>query len=82
MQYPAGKGPDMEDRPHTAEDAETTPEGSPIQDIAVILSQLPRSGSEDDIARLMDVYEAGERRYRASIQASAPTVRASASTSL
>jgi hypothetical protein len=73
----------MEKRPFdsAAGDEVATEPGAP-QDTATILSRLPRSGGEDDIMRLMEVYEAGERRYRASMQASAPTVRSFASTSL
>ena len=51
------------------------------QDVATILRGLPRGGAEDDVTRLMDIYEATERSYRASVQASLPTVRSSASTS-
>lgn len=49
-------------------------------DLATILSRLPGSGSEDDVARLMEIYEAGERQYRAAQRAGAPTVGSSAST--
>ncbi len=72
----------MEEARDRVEGTVPVSEEAPTQDVAQILSQLPRSGSEDDIARLMDVYEAGERHYRASVQANSPTVRASASTSL
>jgi hypothetical protein len=72
----------MEERPHTAEDSKTAPEPAPSQDMADILERLSRSGAGDDVSRLMDVYEAGERQYRASVQSRAQTVRSSASTSL
>jgi hypothetical protein len=78
----SGKGCIMEEQPHTAAGDEATTEPASTQDTSTILSKLPRSGTEDDIARLMEIYEAGERRYRASVQANAPTVRSSASTSL
>ena len=72
----------MEEHLHSAASDEAVTEEVRIQDTATILSQLPRNGSEDDISRLMEIYEAGERRYRASVQANTPTVRSSASTGL
>ncbi len=72
----------MDERPHTLEGAESASEGMPTEDITGILTQLQRGGSDDGIAYIMDVYEAGERRYRASVQASTPTVRSAASTRL
>jgi hypothetical protein len=55
-------------------------EQTPSQDVATILSQLSDSGLEDDVTRLMDIYEATERAYRAGVQASAPRVGSFAST--
>ena len=55
-------------------------EQTPSQDVATILSQLPDSGLEDDVTRLMDIYEATERAYRAGVQASSPRVGSYAST--
>jgi hypothetical protein len=63
---------------HPIKDAER--EQTPSQDVAAILSQLPDSGIEDDVTRLMDIYEATERAYRAGVQASAPRVGSYAST--
>jgi hypothetical protein len=53
--------------------------GSPSADLANILSELPRHGAEDDLARVLEVYEAAERRYRASTQAGKPVIGASTS---
>lgn len=50
------------------------------QDLATILDQLPDRGAEDDVARLMDLYETAERGYRASMLASSPRIGSSAST--
>lgn len=50
------------------------------QDIATILSKLPDRGAQDDVARLMDLYETAERGYRASVLASSPRIGSSAST--
>jgi hypothetical protein len=72
----------MKEHLHTAAGDEATTEEVSIQDTATILSQLPRNGTEDDINRLMEIYEAGERRYRASVKANTPKVQSSASTSL
>jgi hypothetical protein len=72
----------MDKKPYVAKNLESTAGSSPSQDMATILSQLPRNGAEDDVTRLMEIYEAGERSYRASVQASAPNVSSSASTSL
>jgi hypothetical protein len=69
----------MHDTPKVSEHQESAPR-TPSQDIATILSQLPDSGVEDDVTRVMDVYEAAERSYRAGIQASAPRVGSYAST--
>lgn len=55
-------------------------EQAPSQDVATILSKLADSGREDDVTRLMDIYEATERAYRAGVQASVPRVGSYAST--
>jgi hypothetical protein len=65
---------------HGLSSKEAEGEHTPSQDVATILSQLPDSGREDDVTRLMDIYEAAERAYRASVQASAPRVGSYAST--
>ncbi len=52
---------------------------TPSEDLATILSQLPTGGTEDDVTRVMELYELGERTYRAGVQASAPRVGSSAS---
>lgn len=54
---------------------------TPSEDLATILSTLPRGGVEDDVTRLVEVYEAGERAYRAASVAGTPVVGSSASTS-
>ena len=68
------EGPDINDSRESIRPAE------PTADVATILSRLPASGTEDDVARLMDIYEAAERSYRASIQAHALRVSSAAST--
>jgi hypothetical protein len=65
---------------HDQSSKEAEHEQAPSQDVATILSQLPDSGLEDDVTRLMDIYEATERAYRAGVQASAPRVGSYAST--
>lgn len=76
------RGDGMESKDNATEARESTVGTAYGQDLATILSRLPRSGIEDDVARLMDIYEVAERSYRASVQANSPTVRSSASTSL
>jgi hypothetical protein len=49
------------------------------QDLASLLSQLPREGTDDDVSRLMDVYESAERSYRAAVLAGTPVIGASSS---
>lgn len=53
---------------------------SPSSDLATILSTLPRSGTDDAITRLLDVYEPAERQYRAGAQAGKPVIGASTTT--
>jgi len=72
----------MQDNSYRLDEQEPTVRAASGQDLATILSQLPRSGVEDDVTRLMEIYEAGERSYRASVQASLQSVKSSASTSL
>jgi len=52
---------------------------TPSQDLATILSQLPSSGAEDDVTRVIGIYEAGERNYRAAFLANSRNVSSSAS---
>jgi hypothetical protein len=52
---------------------------TPSQDLATILSTLPRSGAEDDVTRLVEVYESAERVYRAASLAGTPVIGASSS---
>ncbi len=49
-------------------------------DVASVLSRLPGSGAQDDVSRVMDLYEAAERRYRAAVSTTTPTIGSSAST--
>lgn len=53
-------------------------EPHPSQDLAAILSQLPRAGIGDDVTRVVEIYERGERSYRAAATPGRPTVGASA----
>lgn len=62
------------------EEAPTTAATATDEDLATILSKLPRSGTEDDVTRVMELYEAAERSYRASIQSRSLKVGSSAST--
>lgn len=55
---------------------------TPSEDLAEVLSALPRSGVEDDVSRLMDVYEAAERVYRGASLAGTPVVGSSSSANL
>jgi hypothetical protein len=52
---------------------------SPSQDLATILSNLPRGGAGDDAARLVEVYESAERVYRAASLAGTPAIGSSSS---
>jgi len=61
----------------TSEVFSATP--TPSEDLATILSELQTGGSEDDVTRLMELYEVAERSYRAGVQASTPRVGSSAS---
>ncbi len=72
----------MEDKDHLIKTEESSASTLHNQDVATILSQLPGGGAEDDVMRFMDLYEAGERTYRASVRASSPTISSSATTSL
>jgi len=58
------------------------PEISPGADLATTLAQLPRSGADDHVTRLLDIYEAAERQYRAGTQAGRPVIGASTSSNL
>jgi hypothetical protein len=49
------------------------------QDLATLLSRLPCQGSEDDVARVMKIYESAERAYRAAAAAGTPVIGASSS---
>jgi hypothetical protein len=49
------------------------------QDLATLLSRLPREGSDDDVARVMKIYESAERAYRAATAAGTPVIGASSS---
>jgi hypothetical protein len=55
---------------------------SPSADLAVILSTLPRSGAEDDVTRIVEVYESVERVYRGASLAGTPVIGASSSANL
>lgn len=55
---------------------------SPSEDLATVLSTLPTGGIEDDVSRLIEVYEAAERVYRDASLAGAPVVGASSSANL
>ena len=61
----------------TSNDRESVP--SADRDVANILSTLPTSGAEDDVFRLMNVYESVERVYREASAAGTPVVGASSS---
>jgi hypothetical protein len=52
------------------------------RDLASILSALSRAGVEDDVSRLMDVYESVERVYREASAAGTPVIGASSSANL
>lgn len=52
------------------------------RDLANILSTLPTRGAEDDVSRLMDVYESVERVYRGASTAGTPIIGASSSANL
>lgn len=52
---------------------------TPTEDIATILSKLPDSGAQDAVTLVMDLYETGERHYRAGMKAGALHVGSSAS---
>jgi hypothetical protein len=67
--------PTTQDVPPTSSASEPTAS----QDLATILSQLPRAGADDDVTRVVEIYERGERTYRAAVSAGRPTVGASAS---
>lgn len=51
----------------------------PSEDVATVLSTLPRQGVEDDVSRLIEVYESVERVYRAASLAGTPVIGASSS---
>ncbi len=62
------------------QEAVTPVSTTPDQDLATILSKLPGGGAEDDVTRVMDLYEAAERSYRASMKSRSLKVGSSAST--
>lgn len=55
---------------------------SPSGDLATLLSTLPTGGVEDDVSRLVEVYEAAERVYRDASLAGMPVVGSSSSANL
>lgn len=61
----------------TGSDAEAS---KASEDLATILSRLPRNGASDDVTRVVEVYESVERVYRAAAQAGTPTIIASSTT--
>lgn len=70
----------LEDMDHPPDSRRDTPSAS--ADLANILSVLPGRGGEDDISRVMDVYEAAERVYRDASLAGTPVVGVSSSANL
>lgn len=50
------------------------------EDITSMLVSVAEGDSQDDVSRLMEIYEATERTYRAAMMAGAPVTRASAHT--
>jgi hypothetical protein len=60
------------------------PEPTPSEsaDLASILNTLPTRGAEDDVSRLMDIYESVERVYREASAAGTPVIGASSSANL
>jgi hypothetical protein len=49
-------------------------------DVTNMLLEVAEAGAQDDVARLVELYEATERTYRAAMMAGAPLARASAHT--
>jgi hypothetical protein len=70
----------IENMQSTAEQSGVVP--SPSADLATVLSTLPTSGTEDDVSRLIEVYESVERVYRDASLVGTPVIGASSSTNL